>query len=737
MKSFFNKKLYWEGLKKTRVVGIASAAITAIISALIPLISMLDWYSIEAQYRTNRAISAMEFCIPALLLIMPTAVLTVLNMFSYLNKRSDSDFYHAIPFKRSCVFISFMAACLSWLVVTAALSIFAAAFFYWIHPGATVALSIPFINLGICILLGASLAATTAVAMNLTGTSISNLLITVLMIAFVPVVGFLFITALDQIVPILYVPLTPARFLLPEFSMPIAVMEVMVGCNEAILYSNAPMIIYTLIVTLVMLVIGCLTYMIRKSEMASQSAPNKFLQHVYRCAVSLPFALFAVMFIVMEADIAAFIVFAVITLLVYFMYELITTKRFKNLAKAIPFLGVLVAGALIFFGSAELTKVFTLAYTPEASEIESIGNLSDDNYQYYGFRSFESIKTDKIEIENDEARQIVSDALKDSVERLKNDTFYSREDYYYDGGDYSFEEYEHTYRIVKLTDQSGKVCGRQIRLSVKDDNRLSQLFIESDDYANALIQMPSEQEIQSICAYGNHWIDFTDEQLDKIWKSFTEEYNTLTREQMLTYKSGIEYDEKIVVEVKPEHGEYEELPTYTTLTTFEVSGTVGTTTFCSDYELRTDLFPKTCTLFIEMFNSGEFSSNTDWDGGHQKTFGIDSLKEILPLLESERMNAFNISVDYEYFYHDNSYAPDTLSSAEIAKLREIIEFTLDCNTSAAEADYFINLETFIYLDNYETAHDNYVLVALTSDDYKTLQQMITDFYLFDKTEITQ
>ncbi len=187
MKSFFSPKLYWEGVKKTRAVGIAFTAISTIISALIPFIMMLNWYSTPEEYRSNNTVSAMEFCIPALLIMIPASIILVLNTFSYLNKRSESDFYHAIPFKRSCVYVSFMSAVLSWLALASLLSIAFTAFFFWIHPGTSVALSIPFINLGICFLLGATIAATTAVAMTLTGTSISNLLIVILMLCFVPV----------------------------------------------------------------------------------------------------------------------------------------------------------------------------------------------------------------------------------------------------------------------------------------------------------------------------------------------------------------------------------------------------------------------------------------------------------------------------------------------------------------------------------------------------------------------
>lgn len=732
MKSFFSPKLYWEGVKKTRVVGIAFTAISTIISALIPFIMMLDWYSTPEEYRSNYTVSAMEFCIPALLIMIPASIILVLNMFSYLNKRSESDFYHAIPYKRSCVYVSFMSAVLSWLALASLLSIAFAAFFFWIHPGTSVALSIPFINLGICFLLGATLAATTAVAMTLTGTTISNLLIVILMLCFVPVVGLLFITLLGEIVPLLYVPLTPARFLQPEFSLPLAVFEVlMMGYDESVLFSNAPMIVYTIIVTLLLLVVGCLIYMFRKSEMASKSAPNNLLQHIYRCAVSLPFALFAVMMIYFNEDFSIFLVLVVVTLLVYFMYELITTKRFKNLAKAIPFLGVLVAGCLVFVGSAELTKALTLSYSPSADELDSIGEISDPVVMHYYNPTYEEIKTGEIEIDAPEAFEIVSASLADTIERTKNGTLYDYDDrHYYDKENY--EDYEFSFRLVKITDKSGKVCGREIRMSMKDYNRLSELFLESDDYSAALIQMPSDSEVQYIYTYGMGYI-YSGEDREKLWKSLLEEYNSLTVEQKIAYKSSIDnyYGDVWTEEQVGDDSSY--LPQYTTLTTLAVSGTVGTQTFESEYPLRSDLFPKTCELYVSLINNCE--SEGDPEYGYYQTYGADNLRETMKLLDSDKMNSFSLEVGPGSFYYDSYDTYSQYTAEEIAEIREIVEYVLSHDASVDDTKCYITINLNVHLDDYSISHYNQTIVTLSEETYTTVTQMVKDFFGIEDGDI--
>ncbi len=736
MKSFFSPKLYWEGVKKTRAVGIAFTAISTIISALIPFIMMLNWYSTPEEYRSNNTVSAMEFCIPALLIMIPASIILVLNTFSYLNKRSESDFYHAIPFKRSCVYVSFMSAVLSWLALASLLSIAFTAFFFWIHPGTSVALSIPFINLGICFLLGATIAATTAVAMTLTGTSISNLLIVILMLCFVPVVGLLFITLLGEIVPLLYVPLTPARLLQPEFSLPLAVFEVlMMGYDESVLFSNAPMIVYTVIVTLLLLVVGCLIYMFRKSEMASKSAPNNLLQHIYRCAVSLPFALFAVMMIYFNEDFSIFLVLVVVTLLVYFMYELITTKRFKNLTKAIPFLGVLVAGCLVFVGSAELTKALTLSYSPAADELSSIGEIADPMTMYYYTSTYEEIKTREIEIDTPEAFEIISASLADTIERTKNDTLYGYDDrHYYDKENY--EDYEFFFRLVKITDKSGKVCGRKLRMSMKDYNRLSELFLESDDYSAALIEMPTDSEVQYITTYGRTYI-YSDADREKLWKSLLEEYNSLTDEQKIEYKSSGNMNSSFYGDVwvtEEWTDDSSSLPSYTTLTTLAVSGTVGTQTFQSDYPLRTDLFPKTCELYVSLINNSE--SEGDPEYSYYQTFGPDNLRETMNMLESYKMNAFSLEFDQSVgFYYDNYNAYSKYTAEEIAEIREIVEYILNNDASAEDTAYYFNIHLDVHLDDYAKSYSNQTIVTLSKETYAAVEQMVNEFFGIEDGDI--
>ena len=127
MKKLFDFKLYKEALKKTKLLGIGCAAVTILISALFPLIEILTQNNIQTS-----ALPGSEPYIESIAngLFAPLLILLVIftpfffySMFSFLTKRNESDFYHAIPFKRQTVCLCFSAAIFTWLWSTALVSL--------------------------------------------------------------------------------------------------------------------------------------------------------------------------------------------------------------------------------------------------------------------------------------------------------------------------------------------------------------------------------------------------------------------------------------------------------------------------------------------------------------------------------------------------------------------------------------------------------------------------------------
>ena len=91
---FFNFRLFLEALKRLRVVGLGSAILALTASALVPAVT---WIEMGSFARTE--VYEMEthlLCVPAGVMVA-LAPLFFFVLFSFLQKRKESDFFHAIP----------------------------------------------------------------------------------------------------------------------------------------------------------------------------------------------------------------------------------------------------------------------------------------------------------------------------------------------------------------------------------------------------------------------------------------------------------------------------------------------------------------------------------------------------------------------------------------------------------------------------------------------------------------
>ncbi len=586
MSKFFSLKLYREGIKKSKLVGLTGTVITAALCALIPLVAILTPRHYEpGQTPPTSVIGVAEFAIP-LLLLLPFAPLLVSTMFNYLNKRNESDFYHSIPFTRPCVYFSFLAASFTWVVIalTASLTVTS---LLWLGVRYTAySILTPLTIFGAYFLATLLLAAFMAVAMTLTGTNISNALIFALLFGFVRLSGAFFIMALENEYPILVTALTPARLLTVDYSMPLALVSSVVANGNV--FTNYGVWIYTAILSIALIAAGCYFYTKRRSEMAGQSAPNRMLQHVYRCAITLPMAFITAFILILDGfEFTVLLVMTVLTLILYYLFEIITTKKLKNCISATPYLLVVLAGGILFGVSIPVAGNVALNYTPEADEIKSISMYSQmDPYGYYDV-TYEDLLIGKVEISSPEALKMVADELKEMKETSQKYSarkYLNPDSYAYDEMTGGYYEDHNNYRQItlKITDKSGVARGRTLCFTEEEYFRLQMLFTETKEYENALLAMPTKDQILSITGpyeYGNS----DDDNVPELWEFFLAEYNSLPTEEKVEYKSS------------SNSYHYSEL-------CFEVSGAVGVDSFRRTYNIDPQRFPKTAKRMVEKIN---------------------------------------------------------------------------------------------------------------------------------------
>ncbi len=539
MKNLFSFRLYVEGLKKIKLIGIAATIVTVALCAIIPVIYMAD----TMPYNTNSVydVEINEFAMP-LVLIMLFAPFFVKSMFSYLNLRRESDYYHAIPYKRETVYTSFMLAALTWCAGIITAAVLVTSVLWTVAPNTSYELSyIPLLILSTtvaCMLLMAFM----AVAMSLTGTASSNIFIFGLLACFFRVACFLFTYAVENTVYIWDASSTFLRFTDISFFFPIALLGGMIGGYEpSDVYTNVPMYIYTVAVSIALLVLAGFLYVRRRSEMASKSAPSKRLQHVYRIAFTTPFVLLTFTFIATDLlggdagmDITFYIFMCFVIGIVYFLYELITTKSPKSMLRATPYLVILLAVGCLFVGAIGAVKVNVLSKTPDVDEIESVTFKDAGTNRYYSELDYETLQCRNIEIRDEAVLEYVAEALEFSVDSVKEGTYSKSREYLgFAGGKEEYTYY--TYATVRIKLTNGQTIGRKLKFSDEDYTAVRAAANSTEEYGQAYLRIPKPEQLYSI-----YWNSISSSDMMDVYECFYEEYNyDLTHNEKLKLKSEI------------------------------------------------------------------------------------------------------------------------------------------------------------------------------------------------------
>ncbi|MBO5306159.1 MAG: hypothetical protein J6B12_05295, partial [Clostridia bacterium] len=407
-------------------------------------------------------------------------------------------------------------------------------------------------------------AAFMTLAMTLTGTTVSNVLIFLLVLLFGRTIGQIFVTCLCELAPIISHGESFLNYLEFEFSLPFALLVNNGG------FANNPLIIYTVLVTLLVFAIGAVCYVRRKSETATKSAPSKLLQHVYRTAISLPFFLFVVLTTITNGmEMSTQLVFLILAILVYCLFELMTTKKIKSLVKALPMILIPMLLSVVFTFAVYVARDAVLNQVPDIDDIEAVGMQDSVSYN----PSYSDLRTNETFVESDEAKKIILNALKRDVDQIRN---YGNFSYTIIGEKnenidiYCKETF--TFRL-----KNGRTFGRYLRLTEWEYERLMSIFLESFDYLGAYLDLPSSKEVDVVRVYS---YDIDREGEKRLWASFVQEYNALSSKEQLAYTEASYRGDEVG--------------------RFRVSGTYRLKSFRSDYAILYEYMPKTAKMYLDM-----------------------------------------------------------------------------------------------------------------------------------------
>ncbi len=537
-KDFFNIGMYLEGLRRLRLPGIIFFVILTLESILFPLIYVVEEYSRRAEIipdvpgnsytHTPMSVEILEvhpLMVISFFIIVPALTWSI---FSFLNKRNSSDFYHSLPHSRLSIYLSTTASLITWvlglILIPAGISRLFISFFpdvFSVVPGSYLSMifgcvSASFFVMGVIVC-----------AMCITGTVFTNIIVTGLLMFFPRYVA-LFMTngvaAAYPLIPEAYV----SKILSADINIITGlVMDGMFGYGEFDCITNTVSQIYTLCAGIFYLALGAVLFYRRKSESADRSAPSSFMQSIYRIAITMCICVPLCFVLFVEGDNFSFedffllFIFYVGAVLVYFIYELITTRKWKNLLKALPGLAIVaILNVALVLSMAAITAA-EKTFTPDPGEIEYIQIVDESprNYTYQTIFEYAQNESSKVKITDPKAIEIVSESLKSTTEYFEeHDTIGNV--YYGPSGAIAAETYTFKIKTPANTEY------RNIRIKASDFEVITSALAASDDYAASWLLLPEAQK-GTISAELPSYVTIETEDEEKLFELLKNEVKSL------------------------------------------------------------------------------------------------------------------------------------------------------------------------------------------------------------------
>ena len=340
-----------------------------------------------------------------------------------------------------------------------------------------------------------------------------------------------------------------------------------------------------------------LLYNRRKSEMAGNPAPGVKTQALFRIMfTSLAVLLIPLLTITDGVDAALMLVLIVGVLLVYFLYELITTKRPKNLLKIFPGLGIVAGVCVAFF------LVFAGYYSVVTNENVTAADVKWVSVESNGFSggTYQDRLSDTLRTDDE---MIVNTV----VERLAISQQYEREGI--PMGGYDRDYYDRMRVTIRL--KGGRTIHRYICMGETARKTLLDRYSSLPEISEIMYRLPTDSEIQTggmdLMTCGSHmeYAHFGDPvALRELMATFRAEFEALTDEQKALvmapalegyygYNRYEDYDADI--DLKEEYGAAQQNGI-----SFHLRGKVGSQRFNNEYIIVEEM-KETRRILIYLF----------------------------------------------------------------------------------------------------------------------------------------
>lgn len=525
-KEVFSVHLFLQTLKQLKFIGILGTLVMGIIM-WVPILRRLSF----EEKIVRQTIYTASFYPVALTFVIITPLL-VFAAWNFLNKRNSSDFYHSLPYKRECLFLSRTAAVMAWQIIVHVVVFLGMKILILLNSARFIVNESEMLKV-FCVILICNFLCGAAVTLAccLTGNLVSSICVSGLIIFLPRVLTFFYSSGVVA---------GQYAFMLLDVNHVLSfvdnshnilfgfVLADILDIDRYSMLSSTVSMIYTVVLTLLYTIAGFVFFKLRKSETAEKATNSRILQMVISALVGFAISALGVVIWLHDKDLFNLIIMLFIAAVVTIVYELIVGK--KN--------GLIKRSLYAVFASYILAAVFALLinigghaalkYSPDADQISYI-RLNYKNGARYENSYLDSVIS-QIKIDDAEVKQMVVNTLKSNVDMIKND-------------EHCVEKfYSGKMARMNIYIKDGLVGEyRTVYTDEKDAARMMKTIRDDEDYVKACKDIPLPKD--TMILWGNAYEMDTNTSRE-LYSTYREEFRSMDInqiEQLRQSQNSIDY----------------------------------------------------------------------------------------------------------------------------------------------------------------------------------------------------
>ncbi|NLI55166.1 MAG: hypothetical protein GX417_12765 [Clostridiales bacterium] len=467
-------KPYLESVRRLSRTGLALFALSAVASVVVAMQFCMQPY-LSALPRMNQMFS------PLVVFTYLGGLALAMDGFSFLNKRSDSDYYHSLPISRKKLFWAVTLAALTWIAATVLASVLLTTIVFTITKVSFVTLypivAVPFYIVATMLVFAAA-----SIAVSLTGTFLTDIALAALVLGLLRFIQFTVargVVADAQIVGWLDLP----WYLSPVTNIATGQIAMLTRhMLDARLYDFGN-IGYSALLAVGELFLASLFFARRPSELAEHGAKNGRMQTLFACLAVLPVGMLFSSGVV-AANRANILLLLAISVGIYVIYQFVVLRAPQRVLRSLPWLLVPLALAASGYFA---TQGVTLAIRNDIPRLENVAYVQfGGSGRGTDYVSYQQYRVSQVRFTENEVKQLALSSLRDNVASIERLGYVSIE-YNPQGNYYSVSE------PVTFVLNNGRRVSRVV--TFQNQNQLYSIRESNQDYADAIRALPPEYSV--------------------------------------------------------------------------------------------------------------------------------------------------------------------------------------------------------------------------------------------------